>query len=596
MQTLPRTFPSFFIHMIRPYMLELFFYMSAAVVWGANMSLLPYQLKKVIDTIADRSIAPANVTEAITTPILIYLGLFILQSVLFRVRDWMRLRVQPAIRKDIIMAMFAYLQHHSHQFFQQRFSGSLSNKINDMHRGVADIITYVDDILSQVFGICLAVIILWITNPIFTALFAGWATIFIFVTWFYTKRMKKLANDYSESNSKLSGFIVDSIANMIHVRLFASQAHELATTERQADDFVTKNRAGQLNLFHMNIYQTILTVMLTSAMFYVLTVLYQKGQVTAGDFALIITICMSVAQSLWWVMGEMNQLAEQYGVCSQALSILNEPHQIVDKDNASTLQVPKGEIRCNKLTFSYENQADLFHDFNLTIEAGQKIGLVGFSGSGKSSFVNLLLRFYDIHSGAIEIDGQNIADVTQDSLRSNIAMIPQDPSLFHRTLMDNIRYGRLTATDEEVLEASKRAHCHDFIMNIPGQYDALVGERGIKLSGGQRQRIAIARAILKNAPILILDEATSSLDSITEGMIQQSLDELMADRTTIVIAHRLSTLSKMDRLVVFHEGAVIEDGNHETLLKAGGHYARMWNMQAGGFLPEKETDDEDDKR
>lgn len=277
----------------------------------------------------------------------------------------------------------------------------------------------------------------------------------------------------------------------------------------------------------------------------------------------------------------------QSGTVSDSLQLIRKGHDLVDKPTAKPIVITNGRIQFEQVLFEYKKNRPIFENLNLTIPAGQKVGLVGFSGSGKTTFVNLLLRFYDIQSGHINIDNQDIAKVTQDSLRSQIAMIPQDSSLFHRTLMDNIRYGRLDASDEEVLQASKLAHCHEFIMQLDQEYEALVGERGIKLSGGQRQRIAIARAVLKNAPILILDEATSSLDSVTEKLIQDSLKKLMQNRTTIVVAHRLSTLSDMDRVLVFHHGKIIEDGTKENLLQANGHFATLWAMQTDGFLPEQ---------
>jgi ATP-binding cassette subfamily B protein len=249
--------------------------------------------------------------------------------------------------------------------------------------------------------------------------------------------------------------------------------------------------------------------------------------------------------------------------------------------------VSQGHIEFSKVKFQYHGAYSLFQNKSVTIDAGQKVGLVGYSGSGKSTFVNLILRFYDVVEGQILIDGQDISKVTQESLRRAIAMIPQDPSLFHRSLMDNIRYGRLTASDEEVIAASQKAHADDFINVLPEAYEVLVGERGVKLSGGQRQRIAIARAVLKNAPILILDEATSQLDSVTESRIQDSLWELMQDKTTLVIAHRLSTLLHMDRILVFDKGHIVEDGTHNELLNIRGLYKTLWDAQVGGFLPDK---------
>jgi ATP-binding cassette subfamily B protein len=241
------------------------------------------------------------------------------------------------------------------------------------------------------------------------------------------------------------------------------------------------------------------------------------------------------------------------------------------------------------LCFTYHEGLQVFEHLSVTIEPKQQVGLVGFSGSGKSTFVNLMLRLFEPQSGVISIDGQDILGVTQDSLRESISMIPQDPQLFHRSLMENIRYGRLDASDDEVIEAAKKAHAHEFILQTEKKYESLVGERGVKLSGGQRQRIAIARAILKDSPILILDEATSALDSVTEKKIQQGLDNLMKGRTVVVVAHRLSTISHMDRILVFDQGKIIEDDSHQQLLLRNGHYAHLWNMQAGGFLPEKEV-------
>jgi len=310
-----------------------------------------------------------------------------------------------------------------------------------------------------------------------------------------------------------------------------------------------------------------------------------EGWVTVGDFTQVSMQVLWLIGVIWFVSFQMMQFVRETGVIGDALSLIQKAHDVTDKKNATPIIIEKGNIQLSDVTFEYQKNHAVFNQLNLHIPAGQKVGLVGFSGSGKSTFVNLILRFYDLQSGGILIDGQNIADHTQDSLRAQIAMIPQDPALFHRSLMENIRYGRLDATDDEVIEAAKMAHCHEFIQTLDEGYASLVGERGIKLSGGQRQRIAIARAILKNVPILILDEATSSLDSVTEKLIQDSLHRLMENKTTIVVAHRLSTLSNLDRILVFHHGAVIEDGAKDDLLKNNGRFAMLWNMQMDGFLP-----------
>lgn len=308
--------------------------------------------------------------------------------------------------------------------------------------------------------------------------------------------------------------------------------------------------------------------------------------VTLGDFTQVGMQSFWLLGFIWFVSYQMTVYAREIGIIGNALSLVRRGHDLVDVPNARPLVVSQGEICFENVTFAYQKNRPVFRGLNLTIPAGENVGLVGFSGSDKTTLVNLMLRFYDIQAGHILIDGQDIAQVTQHSLRTQLAMIPQDPTLFHRSLLENIRYGRLEAIDEEVMHASKLAHCHEFIEKLDHGYQALVGERGIMLSGGQRQRIAIARAILKNAPILILDEATSALDSVTEKLIQESLHGLMQNRTAIVVAHRLSTLSDMDRIIVFHHGQIIEEGTHAELLKAQGHFALLWNMQMDGLLPD----------
>ena len=287
---------------------------------------------------------------------------------------------------------------------------------------------------------------------------------------------------------------------------------------------------------------------------------------------------------VWVIADRAPELFQSFGIAKQALSVMEDPQDLLDPMDAVDLSITHGEIAFENVSFCY-GEKKIFEDTNLRIGAGEKVGLVGYSGAGKSTFVNLILRFFPLGKGRILIDGQDIATVTLESLRGFVALIPQDPILFHRSLGENIRYGRVGASQSEVIAAAKLAHCDEFIRKCARGYRTLVGERGTKLSGGEKQRIAIARAMLFKAPILILDEATSALDSVTEKYIQESLEELMANRTTIVVAHRLSTLSKMDRILVFDQGKIIEQGTHQELLNKNGHYARMWQMQAGGFLP-----------
>lgn len=408
-----------------------------------------------------------------------------------------------------------------------------------------------------------------------------------------SSRLVQLSDDHASSESQLSGQLVDSLANQSNIRIFSKRAYEV---ERMHKFFHLVQQAFQkkeLFIVLLCCAQGAMIALMMGLAAFTLIHLYDKGLVSIGDFALILGISMELGHMMWYTMYQVDQFNQALGKAKQSLNALLIPHDIKDKNKADQLLVTQGRIEFSKVKFNYLGGYSLFQNKSVRIEAGQKVGLVGYSGGGKSTFVNLILRLYDVVDGQILIDGQDISEVTQESLRQAIAMIPQDPTLFHRSLKDNIRYGKTDATDDEVILASQKAHAHEFISLLPEGYEALVGERGVKLSGGQRQRIAIARAILKNAPILILDEATSQLDSITESNIQESLWELMQGKTTLVIAHRLSTLLHMDRILVFDKGHIVEDGSHAELLHQDGLYKTLWDAQVGGFLPDtKEESDE----
>lgn len=443
-------------------------------------------------------------------------------------------------------------------------------------------------IYSQALGLSIAIITLLFIHPIFSLIMTLWIVSFFIITFIFFKPIAHLSHVFAESKSTVVGRMVDSISNIINVKLFARYPEENRYIHESVKDAVKNDRTMQIKVIQMRICWDVTIISLLGANLFILVYMYGKDMVTIGDFTFVITLSISIIWNLWFLAGQFVSFSEHIGRCKQALSALSIPHEITDDVNAKLLVVSKGNIQFHDVTFHYNEGAKLFNNKSILIHGGQKVGLVGFSGSGKSTFVNLILRLFEVESGEITIDDQNINLVTQQSLRENIALIPQDIILFHRTLMENIQFGNPHATEGEIIAASKKAHCHEFISQLKNGYQAMVGERGIKLSGGQRQRIAIARAMLKNAPILILDEATSSLDSVTESYIQESLALLMQNKTTIVIAHRLSTLSKMDRILVFDNGHIIEEGTHEVLIAQNGHYGKMWKMQAGGFLPEKE--------
>jgi ATP-binding cassette subfamily B protein len=404
------------------------------------------------------------------------------------------------------------------------------------------------------------------------------------------KTVNPLSIEISDQQTKIMGNIVDLLSNIANLKFFPNRNFE----ENRTADFenVYTKSYQKRGFFLLKFY---LVQGFTFSAYFAFCIialiwLYSKNLVTLGDFMMVFTINCFAIQLMWNAANEVRTFLEDFGTVKQALDIVSKPLEI--KDGEHVLKVTKGEIIFENVEFGYKNSVPLFSGKNVVIKPGQKVGLVGRSGGGKSTFVNLILRLFDVEKGRILIDGQDISLATQDSLRTSIGVIPQDPSLFHRSLAENISYGKNGATELEVVESAKNAHAHDFIMHLPKNYESLVGERGIKLSGGQRQRIAIARAFLKNAPILILDEATSQLDSITENFIQDSLQKLMENKTVIVVAHRLSTLEAMDRILVFESGKIVEDGSHQELIALNGSYKKLWNAQNGGVLTNQVEDAE----
>lgn len=579
----------FIVSLLKPYKAYLAILIFVGVFWAITNTLLPYILKVVIDKAVEAG-GDRSAFAAIQPYIFLYIAVWIGLCLDMRFLDWAKMKLFPNLRQDAMEKMFAYLNQHSHQYFQNNFAGSLINKIIDMQSGIIDILTTLDDLYAQSLGLIIAIVTLLLIHPIFAFILIAWVITFLLITFLFLKPIENLSHVFAEARSSVVGKMVDSVSNIVNIRLFAKHAYENSYISEAIVDTVRKDRKMQAKIIHMRIYWDISIVALLGINLWMLGRMYSQNLVTVGDFSFIISLSISILWNLWFIAGQFVAFSEQIGKCKQALSIINAVHDIVDVQDAKPLIVHQGEIQFENVSFHYDKGARLFKNKNIVINPGEKVGLVGFSGSGKSTFVNLILRLFAVESGRITIDQQAINEVTQESLRENIALIPQDISLFHRTLMENIRYGSTGASDEEVIAASKKAHCHEFISQLHEGYQSLVGERGIKLSGGQRQRIAIARAILKNAPLLILDEATSALDSVTEKYIQDALHHLMQGKTTIVIAHRLSTLSEMDRILVFDNGQIIEDGTHQELIRLKGHYAQMWHMQAGGFLPEYLTE------
>lgn len=595
MQTLPKVLLPFLWHFLKK---EWKWFLAAqflSLAWAIDHTIWPYVFRQFVDTLASYTGDKADVWAAVAKPLAMAAALWLYIEWSFRGGGIILARTLPKFEATIRMAMFSYVSQHSYTYFANNFAGSIANKISDMPQAATRIAQLcITLFIPAGIAIIIAITMFTFVHPVFGFILGAWVTVHMGICFGTARKCDQLSETHSEARSELTGKIVDSLTNIVNIKLFARRSFEEAYVAVFQKDERKKHWQALWFIEKTRIFLGLACFLgVGVAMFWAIVTEWQQGHLTIGQTVYIFNTTWNITLIAWISGIELPNLYKEIGVCRQALSIIEPPHEVVDAPGAVPLKVTKGEIVFENVTFNYARNNNIFQNKSLTITAGQKIGLVGFSGSGKTTFVNLILRYFDVAAGRILIDGQDIAHVTQDSLRQQIAMIPQDTTLFHRSLIENIRYGRLEATTEQVMEASKRAHCDEFISKLEEGYYTLVGERGIKLSGGQRQRIAIARAILKNAPILLLDEATSALDSLTERNIQESLHELMEGRTTIVIAHRLSTLADMDRIIVFKHGEVVEDGTHTELLKNGGHYAQLWQMQAGGFLPEKETPGED---
>lgn len=577
---------TFIKKMIRPYPIPILIMFLVAIFWAVDLSLRPYILKIILDRVVD---TPAKtIFHTLAIPVIFYFLLTLLLNTIFRFYDYyVTIKMIPSLRRRITYFVFSHLIQHSHRYFQNNFAGSLANKVNDLVINVPELTQIViDRFLSIFLSLIVAIFTLWFVNYKFALLILFWSIAFTLFSLLLSERLHILSDRWSELTSSITGKIVDALSNALSIRLFARHKREILFLGETLDTSVQVEEKLQWTYFWLWVFYGASFVIMQGLCLYFLLVGRQNGSITVGDFALVLTINISIVDFLWQLAKEFSQFSRSLGKIVQALRTTTEPHEIVDSLPPKTLTVSEGKIVFDNVYFQYQHAHPLFSNLSVTIYPGQKVGLVGYSGSGKTTFTSVLLRLYDINHGIISIDNQNITTITQDSLHEAIGMIPQDPSLFHRSLLENIRYGRSDATDEEVAEAAQKAHAHDFILKQPKGYHSLVGERGVKLSGGQRQRIAIARAILKNAPILILDEATSQLDSITEALIQKSLWELMQNKTTLIIAHRLSTLLNMDRVLVFNKGIIVEDGTHEELLEKNGIYKKLWDAQVGGFLPD----------
>lgn len=563
--------------------LMLFFELGQAI---GNI-LVPYAIKKIMDGVT-HPVSDMSLWQNLEKPLLLLAALNLSEILFSRASGAVLITMGPRLRQHTAKSLYAYLQYHSPRFFSEHFAGALAHRITETavslnHTLWAVLCDFWPILIT--FGVSIA-LLLGVHRDL--GLFvAGWVFVYVLVSYWLATRCQPYAQNYAAMRSLVNGKIVDGVTNMMNAKLFARLEYERRYLNGFMENEVRMARSTFWFMERVRWFQFIAAAALKVGTIYYALTLWDRGLIGVGDFTMSTGLALLIIGDARNLSRRFLEFFEYLGNIANGVSTIVNKHEIVDAADAKVLQVPQGRIEFRNVDFSYDGILPIFENLNVIIEPGQRVGLVGFSGSGKSTFVNLILRNFDPQAGRIFIDETDIALVTQDSLHQNVSLIPQDPALFHRSLKENISYGRLEATDDDIIEAAKLAHADEFIRTLPDEYDSLVGERGVKLSGGQRQRIAIARVMLKDAPILILDEATSSLDSITEKAIQENLDRIVGRKTVIAVAHRLSTIAHLDRILVFDRGRIVEDGTHEDLLALEGFYYRLWSMQAGGFLPDK---------
>ena len=495
---------------------------------------------------------------------------------------------------DIYDSTFRYLIRHSHNFFTSNFAGALTHRVTKFARAFEAIL---DSIMLQFFPTTIYIsgvlVVLYIRNPKLALATTLWVAGYVGFQIYVARLRQPVRVARAAADSATTASLADAVGNHATIQLFSGALFEqerFLNVVRRWREATKRSWTTDELIWGV---QGLLMIGINVGLLYGALRYWQQGLLTVGDFVLIQVYLFGTFERLLNINRELRRVYDMFADATEMMDILQAPHDVSDKESARILNVTDGAVVIEDVTFRFQAEIPVLKKFNLRIASGEKIALVGPSGAGKSTITKLLLRLYDATDGAIYIDGQNIADVTQDSLRNAVAFVPQEPILFHRTLMENIRYGNRAASDEAVISAAMKAHCHEFIAALPEGYSTYVGERGIKLSGGERQRVAIARAILKDSPILVLDEATSSLDSESEAFIQDALHVLMQGKTVVVIAHRLSTIMKMDRIVVMAGGSVVAEGTHRELVQRHGLYQKLWSIQAGGFAEEEEPQDID---
>ncbi|WP_165062636.1 ABC transporter ATP-binding protein [Adlercreutzia sp. ZJ154] len=547
----------------------------------------PYVMSLIVDRVAEGSVASDQVFSVFGPYITALILINVCGQTCSKLQDYVSWKLQIAVNYDLATMAFDALSNQSMSFHSSRFGGTLVSQTSKFMSAYTLLInTIVFPFLPVCCSVTFTCLLLLPLVPVYVGILMVLLVIYASVSYLMYKRILHLNEKAAAAQNRLSGELSDAVTNILAVKTCGREDYERELFDTANRDVVRRDSKRMKSSIARGVITACITVVIMS----IVTVFIAGGNawfgISAGTLVMMFTYTYTLTNQFNFINTGLQRLNQVFGDASGMTAVLDEPRLVADKPNAKPLVVKQGTIDFCNIGFSYTDggaETVVFDDFNLHIPAGERVGLVGMSGAGKTTLTKLLLRLADIQKGKILIDGQSVADVTQQSLRRNIAYVPQEAMLFHRTIAENIAYGRPDASAEEIRAAAKRANALEFIERLPQGFDTLTGERGVKLSGGQRQRIAIARAMLADAPILVLDEATSALDSESEALVQDALRKLMANRTTIVVAHRLSTVASLDRIVVLSHGQIVEDGPHADLVKAGGEYSNLWNRQTGAF-------------
>jgi len=557
----------------------------SVIIASVLYAYIPYIFKLIVD--ATTKLAAGGSYDDLVWAAIAYIAVTTTAGIVWRMSGFSGAAWATGVRATARDTLTSYVTRHSRSYFSNHFAGSLSNKISHAGNGSRNLVEQVLwQFLLFLVSVTTSFYLAFITNSLIAYLFLAWVIVIIPFNVYLAKKRVPHSMAAHKIETKLSGATVDLLSNAAAMQEYARRGFEVLRLQELT---LLRRVMGLRDWWYGEttlLVNGLLQAAFASMMVFVSIHLARVGEISAGDVILVLAVIFNIEEKLIFIGSQLNGFSETWGEIKESLSEILEPIEIEDVADAERLEVAHGEIVFEDISFGYITPP-LFTNLTLRIAPGQRVGLVGKSGSGKSTLMRLLLRHHELEGGRLLIDDTDIAYVTQESLRANVSVVPQEPVLFHRTIRENILYGNLEATDMQVVEAAKLAHAHEFIERLQGGYEAMVGERGVKLSGGERQRVVIARAILKNAPILLLDEATSALDSESEVVIQEALHKLMEGKTVIAIAHRLSTLREMDRIIVLQGGKIVEDGTHDELVKHGGVYAELWSHQAGGFIKDE---------